>query len=845
MSHRLRTGIYLAAIALLAVLFFSDFIFGGKAYLATGLISNDPVFGGMLPDEKWNYQLGDIIAYGYPADFFYNRMCHQGRTWLWNPHSMCGFPVVPDARAGLFYPVKMLAHRLLPVEKAHGLLIFIHTLVAGIAMFFLARSFQCSPCASLLAAVIWMFSGLATGWLEYGDIANVNAYFPLAFLFFRKSIMEQKARYAVITGMILGVYQLVALLQYSLYFALFFFAYGLFMVFTGSTSLRRCALSFLLTGLFAFGVSAVQTLLSVEMLRYTQREAFTWNEVFQLYSAPLWTFLLTFLCPQALGNPALGLHFFARGSMMYHETCWYIGILSIPFAVAGILSCRARERLFFAFAALCALLWAGCTIFYYPVFTFLPLFNKMIPGRFIYLALFCLCILAASGFHRYFEEKEARKPVTSTVIILLAFYGICFATVLLFQAIPGLFIPLLKWGFPRVQYSFTCGRGPEMYLEYMKAIASYYSPMNLWLFLPAIILAAGALVLRAFQRGSLQVKLASHLALFLVMADLGLSGILYIPVTERKAPEPTPPLRYLMAQQGPFRVLNLASPDPNNLFQVFSIDDAGGGQSLYPSWFQQLMSTVESGFRAQERVIFGNVVKMTGYQSPVFSMLNVRYFILEKPLPGPDSTLREVLRDRVVIYENLAALPRAYLVKGFRVDSREAILNRVSSKDFSPEETACLEHEPHFSADTPAAEEGTGTSIEEYAPDIVTITAHCSEKSILFISQVFYPGWEAAVDGRPAEVLKANYAFQAVALGKGSHRVVLSFRPTLFKKGILITVATSLTGLLLLLLAPRGERPQKSPLQPKGENSSSSEEKEEVKVEKAGGEKAEPQQQEP
>ncbi len=68
------------------------------------------------------------------------------------------------------------------------------------------------------------------------------------------------------------------------------------------------------------------------------------------------------------------------------------------------------------------------------------------------------------------------------------------------------------------------------------------------------------------------------------------------------------------------------------------------------------------------------------------------------------------------------------------------------------------------------------------------------------ISEVFYPGWQATVDGQGVEILRANYAFRAVYLPPGKHRVRFSFLPLTFTAGALIsglTLAALAMGLLI------------------------------------------------
>jgi uncharacterized membrane protein YfhO len=47
---------------------------------------------------------------------------------------------------------------------------------------------------------------------------------------------------------------------------------------------------------------------------------------------------------------------------------------------------------------------------------------------------------------------------------------------------------------------------------------------------------------------------------------------------------------------------------------------------------------------------------------------------------------------------------------------------------------------------------------------------------LLVISQPFYPGWRAAVDGEPVPIYRADYLLQAIQIGAGNHRIELTYR---------------------------------------------------------------------
>jgi hypothetical protein len=67
--------------------------------------------------------------------------------------------------------------------------------------------------------------------------------------------------------------------------------------------------------------------------------------------------------------------------------------------------------------------------------------------------------------------------------------------------------------------------------------------------------------------------------------------------------------------------------------------------------------------------------------------------------------------------------------------------------------------------------------------DLLEITATADADGYLLLADSYYPGWWAEVDGQPAEVLRANYAFRAVPLSPGAHTVRLVFDPPLWRLG--------------------------------------------------------------
>ena len=80
------------------------------------------------------------------------------------------------------------------------------------------------------------------------------------------------------------------------------------------------------------------------------------------------------------------------------------------------------------------------------------------------------------------------------------------------------------------------------------------------------------------------------------------------------------------------------------------------------------------------------------------------------------------------------------------------------------------------------------TEIIRYTPEEVVIQATTDTPAYLLLTDTYYPGWQATVDGQPAEIQRADLMFRAVRLEPGTHQVVFRYRPTSVRLGIWISV---------------------------------------------------------
>jgi hypothetical protein len=96
-------------------------------------------------------------------------------------------------------------------------------------------------------------------------------------------------------------------------------------------------------------------------------------------------------------------------------------------------------------------------------------------------------------------------------------------------------------------------------------------------------------------------------------------------------------------------------------------------------------------------------------------------------------------------------------------------------------------------------------SITSFLPNRLTLSAEVARPAFVVLSEVFYPGWEAVVDGQPAPLLRGNYILRAIPLQAGTHAIEVRFRSGTFQWGLVVSLLT-LAGIAFVLVKKIGRQ---------------------------------------
>lgn len=168
----------------------------------------------------------------------------------------------------------------------------------------------------------------------------------------------------------------------------------------------------------------------------------------------------------------------------------------------------------------------------------------------------------------------------------------------------------------------------------------------------------------------------------------------------------------------------------------------------------------------------------------------------------------------VRVYENPSALPRALWVPRVEVvPSSTELLRRLALRWVDPWQAALVEAPPPSGflgeeAPGPPATPAQVTFVRD-DPEAIALDVRAPQRGFLLLADQHHAGWYAAVDGRPAPILRANYAFRAVEVPAGTSRIAFIYRPRAVVVGAAVSAAALLAVLIALLLtrpSPPGRR---------------------------------------
>lgn len=690
---------------------------------------------------------------------------------LWNPYQFSGQPYLADFSTALYYPPNWIFYFLTP---GRGIVYYvvIHFILAALFTFLLLRSLNLGRFASTAGAAVFTFSGPMVLRIVHLNILSAIALLPLVFLAAVFFCRHKNAAAAAALALVFALHIFAGVYQHTQYM---FIMTGIFILVhlnykkIKSRKNVRLVVLFILAVILSLGVTACATVPGYEFISRSLRVGgLSYRQAAEV-SMGLRELVVTFM-PDYYGDTQ-------KWANAWHlwERCSYLGVFPLMMILYAITAygIKSDKKIFsFALIGLLGVLLALGKNFplYWLFYHLVPFFkSQRIPMRYLVGAVFAGSIITAYAADRLMKTAQGKRFLKESKIVAgrraLMSVFILFAALLIYR-LPmdyrgTVFFAIVGAATYAIIHLAIRKKASARLLGYGFVILALLSGFSFW------FNATPTLDQAHFQKKA---------AIFTRFGNQTPAARVYS----------NPPLfiKEYLNLPAYHDVSNIIGYNPLNLERYME----------YIVW-NELGVPVDGALRT-ELINRGGVIAITRLKTKMIRLLNLKAIYAyprKKGIPGA----------AVTKVEN--SYPRAFYVKNHRViKDKITILKRLNSADFNPRREIILEEDPEKTG----TEDKTTASlinlprITRYEPDYIRIKVDPPYKSFLFLSEVYYPGWKATVDGEDRKIYRANYVFRAIPVKPGDRCVEVIFKPQSVKTGrivsiisILITMAMAATGL--------------------------------------------------
>ena len=754
-------------IVLSLIVFFSRSLFTNWI-LAPADFKTYPFFVPHIPSaEKPERLLYDPIVQYFPWFHFDKQVFKTGKLPLWNPYQGCGAPHIANMQSSIFYPLNMFVF-LLNWKWGLFFLFFFKLYFIGLFFYLYLKEIDISPPVAIVFAVAGMYMSFNTILLFFPTTTGVF-FFPLSLWTIELTLKQPKQFKSFLIlclGFVFALFggnpEIVFYITLALIIYLFIRLYQTYRL-NSYNQYLPVLIKFSVILIIGSLISSIQLLPFLEYFRLSS--AYLSRDILNMpvYNLPCYLLLFSIL-------PPLPIHYtFLLSSIINkYQTIVifaYTGVSVLLLGITGVIT-LSKDKITRAFILISTI--TLCIGFYVPyihsVITKIPGFDI---GRNYYMLIFigwALLIISSKALDNFIAGRIKLGRFKISAIL-----------------IPGLIIILslffIKYTYPSLTYSLQ--RAVSHYLIFSTAATIIIMAFTLW-------------ILKIKNKQLLIIALA-----VLIYMQTALPMILWEPVIRSEYFYPKNKIFSMLRKENkqPFRVTAFITKNQlisyaTNINTFYGLEDIRNYDSLGVNWYNTIFQYVR----------LGDAINLT----------NVRYLIEGKDFDVSAFTniFQPVTEyNGYILYKNLSAFDRAFMIYNYAVaDSQQQALDLLHAYSGQLNHVAIVFHKDIQGMPLTANTPGTSTiDFIKYTPGYIKLSCTTSQPGLFFISDTYFPGWHARVDGKETKIIRTDYAFQGLWLTQGTHTIELNYDPASFKYGVLLSIIgiISLVGFYLILFRKR------------------------------------------
>lgn len=751
----------------------------------------------------------DQIRLFYPERTFTNEMLAKNTIPLWNPYIFAGTPFLADFQSAIFYPLNIL-YFFLPQIYTWEILLFIQPTMATFFMYLFLSLFRLKKPAIWIGTIAFGFSGFMIVWSQEHVAAGQAAlWLPLVLFGIEGYLTNKKLWYYCTASIALAFSILGGFVQITFYVFVFSFLYGLFRVKTLQLPFFKYAFKIISIYIFSVCLSAIQLFPSIEAFLESPRSTSSAWYLFEGYLLPI-THVFNAFVPDIFGNPG-AYNFFGRG--FYRETILYAGLIPLVFAIYAGFKAKANSVvLFFIGAAFLSFFLTLDSPFTRWLFQLpLPLLPTFLPSRILIITAFSVATLSSFGLSILIEDKNDRKLMFS---ILSVFY---MSLLLIF--LYGILLP---------NYGHTAFF--QQLNDYIVRHGSSPTKADILVLLKNLVI---PFIMLSFLFIFLRTKKIYNISLLgiIILTLFGQFYFLNKYLVSGKSQFLYPKnetISFLQSRNSEDRFITFRQPFEENISTYFHIYSIEGTNPVFPRRYGELLFAIKNNGKISNDIprIEARLSELGDKENPfddkrrmrLLPLLGVKYVLYlddHNPKNSDANKFPQDLFKPIWNYNNwygleyTKAFPRVFLAHNVQIEQRaQKILDLIFDPKTNLLTTVILEEKPAEITNSgkfielPKPSTDSIASITSYQPQQIIISAKTNVPQMLFLSDNYYPGWKAYVDGKETKIYRTNYTFRSVYVPKGDHKIAFTYKPLSFQFGIIISLISVLLLLIIFVFYP-------------------------------------------
>lgn len=719
-------------------------------------------------DQKWsglttnvpvkNPLMSDLVSIIYQWRTIAIDNLKQGHFPFWTQSYLSGVPLFANFQNSLINFTNVPFFIFQNKGIAWTLMVLSQLIFSLVSTYFCLRVLNFRKISSIIGAITFSFSLFNLAWLEYGIHTYIAAFLPLFIICIEKYRQKNNLKYLIFLSVLVALQFYGGYPQYSIFSLIFIFLYFIF-----NYQDKLIPKVFKISWFIILGLLITAPLLvpGYELINRSIRSIDTTSQDQTSGFLPFQN-LLTLPVPNFWGNPTtydyFGTGYYDNNAIFPATICLIAFVFSLIWFFNKTLP---KKIIFFLFTI----------VFSFAISVKNPfsLFLKenlgfIFSGNGVSTRIYLLGGFSFSVITAYFLDRLHKKQISKIPLFIVVFW----------QSIILIFLKSQKIGFNQISFKNT-----------------------IYSFVISLIVSLSILLFTS----KLSKKISSLILLIAVITELFYFGLKYLPFSKQEYLFPiTPSIEYLQKNSTNYRI-STTNTIPANMWSPYGLNSSDGYDTTMPLLNFEYYSLLQN---RQFSPTARRAITIDNEKSPLYQNLSIKYKLTlgNEKLIDKEKTKNQFFtvfsEKSTIIQENRSVLPKIRFVDQIKfVSNKDEFKDIYSIIDFTKTAVIYSSDQNNFkNFDSTCVSKTQNIEIVEDKDNSIVFNSENNCTRLVFVSNSFYPGWQANIDGQKTKVYQTNHAFQSILVPAGNHHIVLTYTPSHLKTSII----TALTSSIILLI---------------------------------------------